>query len=114
MGWGESSEEEDITGHPEQGKNRLKKQAGPRPLRILQATVKIFFFKIFLMRDTERKAETEAEGEADSMQGAWCGTQSWTPGSHPELKADAEPSRCLHSKDSCPRTMGGTPWEDFK
>ena len=29
------------------------------------------------MRDTERKAETQAEGEAGPMQGAWCGTRSW-------------------------------------
>ena len=28
------------------------------------------------MRDTERDAETQAEGEAGSMQGAWCGTPS--------------------------------------
>ena len=28
------------------------------------------------MRDTERKAETEAEGEAGFMQGAHCGIQS--------------------------------------
>ena len=35
------------------------------------------FFKNFIylfMRDTERKAETQAEGEAGSMQGALCGT----------------------------------------
>ena len=41
------------------------------------------------MRDTEREAETQAEGEAGSMQGARCGT--WLdPGtleSHPGLKA---------------------------
>ena len=29
------------------------------------------------MRDTEREAETQAEGEAGSMQGAPRGTQSW-------------------------------------
>ena len=28
------------------------------------------------MRDTEREAEIQAEGEAGSMQGARCGTQS--------------------------------------
>ena len=43
------------------------------------------------MRDTEREAETQAEGEAGSMQGARCGTRSWIPGSHPELKAGAKP-----------------------
>ena len=35
------------------------------------------------MRDTQREAETQAEGEAGSLQG------SQDPGSYPELKADA-------------------------
>ena len=44
------------------------------------------------MRDTrEREAETQAEGEAGSPQGAQCGTRSQTPGSRPEPKADAQP-----------------------
>ena len=43
------------------------------------------------MRHTERKAETQAEGEAGSPQGARCGTQSPDSGSCPELKADAQP-----------------------
>ena len=43
------------------------------------------------MGDTQREAETQAEGEPDSMQGARCGTRSREPGSHPELKADAQP-----------------------
>ena len=38
------------------------------------------------MRDTERDTETQAEGEARSMQGAPYGT--W--GSRPEPKADAQ------------------------
>ena len=42
------------------------------------------------MRDTVREAETQAEGEAGSSQGARCGARSWTPGSQPELKADAQ------------------------
>ena len=29
------------------------------------------------MRDTEIEAETQAEGEAGSMQGAQCGTRFW-------------------------------------
>ena len=41
---------------------------------------KDFFLKkdfIYLfMRDTQREAETQAEGEAGPMQGARCGTQS--------------------------------------
>ena len=40
------------------------------------------FFKRFyllFMRDTKREAETQAEGEAGSMQGAQCGTQSQDP-----------------------------------
>ena len=40
------------------------------------------YFKDFIylfMRDTEREAETQAEGEAGSMQGAPCGTRSRDP-----------------------------------
>ena len=50
----------------------------------------VFFFKDFIylfMRNTEREAETQAEGEAGSLRGARCGTQSqvsritpWTEG----------------------------------
>ena len=40
-----------------------------------------YFFKRFYLfiheREREREAETQAEGETGSMQGAWCGTQSW-------------------------------------
>ena len=43
------------------------------------------------MRDTEREAETEAEGEAGSMQEPDVGLDPMTPGSRPELKADAQP-----------------------
>ena len=32
------------------------------------------------MRDTGREAKTQAEGEAGSLQGAQCGTQSQDPG----------------------------------
>ena len=42
------------------------------------------------MRDTRRKTETRVEGEAVSLWGALCGTQSPTLGSQPELKADAQ------------------------
>ena len=52
------------------------------------------FFKDFIYsftRDTERKAETQAEGEAGSSQGARCGTWSPDSGSHPEPKADTQP-----------------------
>ena len=43
------------------------------------------------MRDTERKAATQAEGEAGSLWGNRCGTRSWILGSGPEPKADAQP-----------------------
>ena len=43
------------------------------------------------MRDTEREAETQAEGEAGSMQGAHVGLDPRTPGSCPEPKADTQP-----------------------
>ena len=39
------------------------------------------------MRDTE----TQAEEEADSLQGAQMGLNPRTPGSQPEPKADAQP-----------------------
>ena len=42
------------------------------------------------MRDTQRGAETQAEGEAGSWQGARCGIRSQTPGSCPEPKTDAQ------------------------
>ena len=43
------------------------------------------------MRDTKREAETQAEGEAGSMQGPDAGLDPGTPGSRPEPKADAQP-----------------------
>ena len=58
-----------------------------------------FFLKIsfFHERHTEREAETQAEGEPDSMQGARCGTRSldsrltlWPEG----RQQTAEPCRC--------------------
>ena len=50
------------------------------------------FFKDYLfMRDTERGAETQAEGEAGAPWGAQCETPSGDLGSHPEPKADAQP-----------------------
>ena len=39
------------------------------------------------MRNTEREAETQAKGEAGSMQGAGCGTRSQDPRSCLEPKA---------------------------
>ena len=43
------------------------------------------------MRDTEREAETQAEGEAGSLGGPHVRFNPRTPGSRPEPKADAEP-----------------------
>ena len=43
------------------------------------------------MRDTEREAETQAKGEAGSMQGVQCGTDPRTPGSCPGPMAEAQP-----------------------
>ncbi|CAD7672427.1 unnamed protein product [Nyctereutes procyonoides] len=42
-------------------------------------------------REREREGERERERERDSPQGTRCGTRSRIPGSHPELKADAQP-----------------------
>ena len=39
------------------------------------------------MRDTEREAETQAEGESSSTQGANMGLDPRSPGSGPGLKA---------------------------
>ena len=38
------------------------------------------------MRDTHRRAETQVEGEAGFMQGAWCGTWTWESGIMPWAK----------------------------
>ena len=43
------------------------------------------------MRDIEREVETQAEGEAGSLQGVRCETRSRDPGVTPEPKADAQP-----------------------
>ena len=43
------------------------------------------------MRDTQRGADTQAEGEAGSMQGARHGTRSRVLRVTPVRKADAEP-----------------------
>ena len=52
---------------------------------------RIFFFKIYLfMRDTQREAEIQTEGEAGSMQEPDAGLNPWTPRSHPEQKAHAQ------------------------
>ena len=50
------------------------------------------FLKIFYLfiHERHREAETQAEGQAGSLQGAPCGTRSQSPGSRPELKADAQ------------------------
>ena len=70
-------------------------------------SVLIFFFLRFLiylfMRDTQREAETQAEKEAGSMQGAWCGTRSWDSRITPWAKGrrwTAEPSRDLPAFNS--------------
>ena len=61
----------------------------------------IQYFKRFYLfnhdRHREREAETQAEGEeAGSVQGAWCGTQSWDSGITPWTEgrcSTAEPPR---------------------
>ena len=48
-----------------------------------------FFYILFIYSwdtHTEKDSEIQAEGEAGSMQGAWCGTDPGLPGSHPGLK----------------------------
>ena len=55
----------------------------------------IFFkyFIYFFMRDTERQAETQAEGEAGSMREPEVGLDPGTLGSRPGPKADAQRRR---------------------
>ena len=43
------------------------------------------------MRDTEREAETQAEGEAGSIQGARCGTRSRVSRIMPWAEGSAKP-----------------------
>ena len=43
------------------------------------------------MRDTEREAETQAEGEAGSIQGARCKTRSQDLGITPWAQGDTKP-----------------------
>ena len=40
--------------------------------------------------ERQREPETQADGEAGSLQGAQCGIQSQDPGSRPEPKVDAQ------------------------
>ena len=57
---------------------------------------------MLFIRDTQREAETQTEGEAGSSQGAQCGTRSLDPGSRPELKGGAKPL----SHPGCPGLLG--------
>ena len=43
------------------------------------------------MRDTEREAQIQAEGEAGSMKGAWCGTRSQVSRITPRTKGGTKP-----------------------
>ena len=52
------------------------------------------------MKDMQREAKTQAEGEAASMQGAWLGLDPQTAGSHPGPKGDAQP---LNQPGACRR-----------
>ena len=53
----------------------------------------VFLIIILFITATEREREAEnyAEREAVSPPGAQYGTRCQTPGSHPELKAEAQP-----------------------
>ena len=62
--------------------------------------LKRFFIYLF-MTDTQREAETQAGGEAGSMQGAGRGTQSWVSRIMPWAEGGAKPLSHL----GCPRTL---------
>ena len=67
-----------LMGPPPPPRNLKLAQLGLTSL--LYSFHSILFFKDFIylfMRDTEREAGTQAEGETGSMQGAQCGTRSW-------------------------------------
>ena len=74
--WGKEIEENwDCVQQPQ---HWLAFTGSSRDHRVLPLT---FFKKILFIherkRKIEREAKTQAEGEAGSRQGAWCGTQSW-------------------------------------
>ena len=67
----------------------------------------IFFkdFIYFFMRDTEREAETQAEGEAGSIREARCGTRfqdsgitPWAKGRHQTAEPPRDPLACQFIK----------------
>ena len=64
-----------------------------KSIKLRKEEIECSFFKRFYLfihkRHTQREAETQAEGEAGSIQGARCGTRSQTRGSRPEPKAGA-------------------------
>ena len=65
-----------------------------RVLKKLEKQGNEFFLRFYLFihgRHTERKAETEAEGEASSMQGAQCGTLSRVSRITPWAEGSAKP-----------------------
>ena len=73
-----------------------------RPMGIKLGFCFCFFNIYFFMRDTQREAETQAEGKARSTQGAWCETRSQDSGVMPwtqERDSPTEPPRR-------PRTSG--------
>ena len=70
-------------------------------LSMVKGIIYIFFFFFFVIheRHTEREAETQAEGEVGSIQGAQCGT--WSQVSR--IIPWAEGSTKLLSHPGCPK-----------
>ena len=52
------------------------------------------------MKDTQKEAQTQAEGEAGSVQGAQCGSRSQDSRITPWAKGDAKPLSHPGSPDS--------------
>ena len=74
------------------------------PLQIQVHSICILFLRFYsFMRDTEREAETQAEGEEGSLLGGWCGTRSRDPRITTWTKEDPQPLR--HS--GAPLSYGG-------
>ena len=61
----------------------------------------VLFFKILFIYEKHRESGTDtAKGEAGSMQGAQCGTQSWV-----SITSQAEGGAKLPSHWGCPRKV---------
>ena len=64
----------------------LKDDSPPKKNFFLKILCKKIIINILCIHERQREAETQAEGEAGSMQGANMGPDPGSPGSHPGLQ----------------------------